>query len=69
MTDSSLSKKLRAQIIVIIALLVCLVITTFALVYSTLTLENNLFSTGEVAITLNDSKPVISEHEFFSSRE
>lgn len=64
MTDSSLSKKLRAQIIVIIALLVCLVITTLALVYSTLTLENNLFSTGEVAINLNDSKPVISEHEF-----
>ncbi len=64
MTDSSLSKKLKAQIIVIVALLICLVITTFALIYSTLTLENNLFSTGSVAINLNDSKSVISEHEF-----
>ena len=69
MTDSSLSKKLRAQIIVIIALLVCLVITTFALVYSTLTLDNNLFSTGEVAINLNDSKPENPNTSLFSSRE
>ena len=64
MSEKSIQKKIKAQIITIIVLLLCLIITTFALVYSTLTLEDNYFKTGLVDINLNDGKPVISEHEF-----
>ena len=42
----------------------CLTITTFALVYATVSVDNNLFNTGEVKINLNDGNPVIYEHEF-----
>ena len=64
MSEKSIQKKIKAQIITLIVLLLCLIITTFALVYSTLTLEDNYFKTGLVDINLNDGKPVISEHEF-----
>ena len=58
------SKKLTASVAAIIILSVCLCITTFALVWSTVSVENNLFQTGIVKINLNDGKPVIEEHEF-----
>ena len=45
-------------------LALCLTITTFALVYATVSVDNNLFHTGEVKINLNDGNPVIYEHEF-----
>lgn len=64
MTDSKTSKRLTGGIAAVIVLAVCLCITTFALVYATLSVENNLFRTGEVKINLNDGKPVIREHEF-----
>ena len=57
-------KKLTAGIVTIIVLAACLCITTFALIYSTAAVENNLFQTGEVKINLNDGKPVIEEQEF-----
>ena len=50
--------------VIIIVLAFCLCITTFALVYASVSVGNNLFHTGEVKINLNDGKPVIREHEF-----
>lgn len=61
---SEAEKKLTRGIITVIILAVCLCITTFALMWETLSVENNLFSTGQVKINLNDGKPVIEEHEF-----
>ena len=64
MSETKTAKRLTGGIIAIIALAVCLCITTFALVYASVSVENNLFHTGEVKINLNDGKPVIREHEF-----
>ncbi len=57
-------KKLTAGIVSIIILSICLAITTAALVYSMVSVEGNLFTTGTVDINLNDNKPVINEKEF-----
>lgn len=62
--ESTTSKKLTASVVTIIVLALCLCITTFALVWATVSVENNLFHTGIVKINLNDGKPVIEEHEF-----
>lgn len=64
MTENKTAKRLTGGIIAIVALAVCLCITTFALVYASVSVENNLFHTGKVKINLNDGKPVIREHEF-----
>ena len=64
MTENKTTKRLTGGIIAIVALAVCLCITTFALVYASVSVENNLFHTGKVKINLNDGKPVIREHEF-----
>lgn len=64
MTDKTTAKKLTGGIIAIIVLAVCLCITTFALVWASVSVENNLFHTGSVEINLNDGKPVIHENEF-----
>ncbi len=61
---SDTSKKLTSSVVTVIVLAVCLCITTFALVWATVSVENNLFHTGTVKINLNDGKPVIEEHEF-----
>ncbi|UKI20567.1 MAG: hypothetical protein L6V89_05585 [Oscillospiraceae bacterium] len=64
MSETKTAKRLTGGIIAIIILAVCLCITTFALVYASVSVENNRFHTGEVKINLNDGKPVIQEHEF-----
>ena len=64
MAENKTAKRLTGGIIAIVALAVCLCITTFALVYASVSVENNLFHTGKVKINLNDGKPVIREHEF-----
>ena len=64
MSENKTAKKLTASVAAIIILAVCLCITTFALVYSTVTVDNNLFQTGEIKISLNDGKPIIEEHEY-----
>lgn len=64
MAESKTAKKLTGGIITIIVLAICLCITTFALVYESVSVEDNTFHTGEVSINLNDGKPVIREHEF-----
>ncbi|MGN0441533.1 MAG: TasA family protein [Acutalibacteraceae bacterium] len=58
------TKKLTAGVVTIILLILCLCVTTLAIVYATVSVDNNLFSTGSVKINLNDGKPVIEEHEF-----
>lgn len=63
-SNSKTSKKLARSIIAVIVLALCLCITTFALIWATISVENNLFHTGSVKINLNDGKPVIAEHEF-----
>lgn len=64
MSETKTAKRLTGGIVAIIVLVVCLCITTFALVYASVSVENNLFRTGEIKINLNDGKPVIREHEF-----
>ncbi len=64
MSETKTAKKLTGGIVAIVLLAVCLLITTAALVYATVSVENNLFHTGEVEINLNDGEPVIREHEF-----
>ena len=64
MSESKTTKKLTASVVAIIILAVCLCITTFALVYSTISVNNNLFQTGTIKVNLNDGKPVIEENEF-----
>ncbi len=58
------AKRLTASVVVIILLSICLAVTTFALVLSMVSVEDNLFKTGTVKINLNDGKPVIEENEF-----
>lgn len=64
MSEAKTEKKLTGGIVAIVILALCLTITTFALVYATVSVDNNLFHTGEVKINLNDGNPVIYEHEF-----
>ncbi len=58
------AKRLTASVAIIILLCICLAVTTFALVYSMVSVDDNLFVTGTVQINLNDGKPVISENEY-----
>lgn len=58
------AKKLTLSVVMIIVLAICLCITTLALVYAAVSVDNNLFHTGKIDINLNDGKPVIDEHEF-----
>ena len=62
-TDTS--KKLTKSIILAVILAVFLCITTFALVYATIMVENSIFRTGKVEINLNDGKPIISKSDFY----
>ncbi len=64
MNNSKTAKKLTGGIAAIVILAICLCVTTFALVYESVAVENNLFRTGGVKINLNDGEPVIREHEF-----
>lgn len=64
MSETKTAKKLTGGIVAIIILAFCLCITTFALVYASVSVENNLFHTGEVEINLNNGEPIIREYEF-----
>ncbi len=63
-TEHKTAKRLTLSVVIILLLTFCLAITTFALVYSMVAVENNLFVTGTVQINLNDGKPVIKDNEF-----
>lgn len=56
-----ISQKLTGGIAILIILSVCLCVTTFALVFSTVMIEDNIFTTGVVKINLNDEKPIVEE--------
>ena len=62
--DSKTSKRLTGGIITVILLVICLCLTTFALVWTTVSVDNNLFHTAKVEINLNDGDPVIQEYEY-----
>ena len=64
MAEQKTAKKLTGGIVAIILLAVCLVITSLALVYASVVVENNLFHTGTVKIDLNGGESVIRVHEF-----
>lgn len=61
---SKTAKRLTGSMIAVVILALCLCVTTFALVYSTVSVEYNIFHSGAVKINLNDGKPIIEEHEF-----
>ena len=60
------STEMRLSVAILIIILLCIGLcgTTFALVYATVSVDNNLFQTGYIEINLNDGKPVIEDHEF-----
>ncbi len=57
-------KRLTASVVIIFLLALCLAITSYALVYSMMEVEDNIFLTGQVKINLNDGLPVIRDNEF-----
>ena len=64
MSKSKTVSRLTGGIVLVVILALCLALTTFALVYASVSVENNRFRTGEVHINLNDGKPIIQEQEF-----
>lgn len=62
--ESKTSKSLTGSIVIIVLLAIGLCVTTFALFWTSISVENNIFRTGLVKINLNDGNPVIKEHEF-----
>ncbi len=63
-SNPSTVRRLTLSVALIAILSVCLAVTSFALVYSMVQVEDNLFQTGAVQINLNDGKAVIEENEF-----
>lgn len=63
-TEKKMARRLTASIIAVCILAFCLCITTFALAWAVVSVDNNLFHTGMIKININDGKPVIEEHEF-----
>ena len=61
---SGTAKRLTGGIAAVVILAVCLTVTTFALVYAAVSVENNIFRTGQVKLNLNDGVPGIQEDEF-----
>lgn len=57
-------KRINFGVVVIIVLSVCLCITTFTLIWGTVSVDSNLFQTGRVMLNLNDGAPVINEQEY-----
>ena len=52
--STNTSKKLTGSILTVILLAVCLCISTFALIFSMVSVENNLFHTGKPIITADE---------------
>lgn len=64
MQNNKTARRLTASVTAIVLLAFCLCITTFALAWATVSVDNSFFRTGKVEINLNDGAPVIEEHEF-----
>lgn len=56
-------KRLLMGMFLVVFLVFGLAVTSFALVYQKVAVEDNLFETGIVSINLNDGKPIITEEE------
>lgn len=63
MENNKTVKKQTKGIITVIVLIICLCITTVALLFTGDSVENNTFHTGTIKVNLNDGKPVIQEKE------
>ena len=50
--------------LIIVVLAIALCITTFALLYSMVKVDDNSFKTGSIKINRNDGNPVIEEEDF-----
>ena len=64
MSSKTTEKRLTASVLAVILLSICLLVTTAALLFATVRLENNVFRTGKIAISLNGGNPIIREDEF-----
>ena len=62
--SSKTKKRLKGSIVAVIVLAISLCITTYAIVWASVSVNENVFQTGKVQINLNDGKPVIEEREF-----
>lgn len=60
--NPSTRKRLTGGVLAVILLALCLVVTTYALVYYSVEIKDNYFKTGVVSINLNDGKAIIGEN-------
>ena len=56
--------RLTLGVMIAVVLLLSLCVTTYALFYATVKVEDNYFKTGIVSIDLNGGQPVITEDEY-----
>lgn len=61
--DDNSAGKLIFSVIILIILLITLSFVTFTLVYSIVSVDNNIFRTGSVSIDLNGGQPVIEAED------
>ena len=64
MADKKTTRKLSAGVITLVGMIACLCITTFAVLFLSVSVGGNTFQTGGIGINLNDGKPVIEADEF-----
>lgn len=57
-------RRLVMSVVIALVLVICLTLTTLALNYAAVTVDNNSFTTGIVKINLNDGKAFIRADEF-----
>ena len=62
MGASKALKKYKIGVVLLILLLACLCVTSFSMAYANMFLKSNVFVTGEIAISLQDGKPVFDEN-------
>ena len=62
--SSKTKKRLKGSIVAVIVLAICLCITTYAIVWASVSVNENVFQTGKVQNNLNGGEPVIKEREF-----
>jgi len=58
------SFKLGMSVAIIILLAISLTVTSFALIFASVSVNDNYFLTGNVKINLNGGQPIIEENEF-----
>lgn len=62
--NHSTRKRLTGGVLAVILLALCLMVTTYALVYYSVEVKDNYFNTGVVSINLNDGNAIINENEY-----